>query len=995
MADRSVKVYLAADIAQFVAGLNKAATTAVDAGSKIGKGLGDAGAKASKGLTGAANKTTEFVNRNESSLQTVSNGLLGFGAAALGASALAIKGFADFDEQMSAVKATGADAAQNIDALRKAAMDAGREFGQFTGREAAEGIEELAKAGVSAADILSGALTGSLSLAAAGTLGVGQASEYVAKTMAQFQLEGKDAGKIADVLAAAAGKAVGEVKDFGDALAQSGLVANQYGLSLEETAGTLALFAQNSLVGSDAGTSMKAMLLQLAQPTKQAQKMLDAYNISAYDAQGQFVGMAALAEQLKVKLGDLSQEQQNAALKTIFGADAIRAASLLMREGGAAVLDWTEQVSESGFAAQVAATKMDNLKGDLAGLGGAWENLMISMGESGNGPMRAVVQDLSAFVDKLADASPTAQGFVLAGLAIAGSAALIAGGFIKAVTSAAEMRTALNALSTDAPKLTGTLKGVAAAATIMAGAFIAAKAIDMADSQDRMVTGLEDSTIALLATAKAAKETKLAYGEVTPELDQFFKRSDGSGLQANVDGLSDAFRRLDPNMKSAGEQFNDFFSRGIRAATFNQLSSSVSQVEERFGKMDAALLNMANNGSGAQAAEAFRQISAEASISGTSYAKLLQLFPEYESSLKKQAIALEQSGTGFSAASLTAKDYADWMGGKVPSAVTNAAAAAKAAGKDVGDLANVTTDATKAATAAAEAADDQREAYLNLANAALQLSGSQMGVEAAIDDATASLKENGKTLDIGSEKGRANKSALDAIASSALQLAESQRKTGASSEVMDASLSKNRESFVKTATSMGMTKVEAEKLADSYGLIPGSILTQVNLAGADNAIAKAAEVRRAIDAITGKTVYVTTVYRADGSPSTSTKGVQQAKATGGAIWGAGTATSDDIPAWLSNGEFVIRTAAAQRIGYDRLEWLNRTGEIPKFATGGTVGAQPYSPPAHTYITQASGGATFAPEFNIYGPNARQVASESLSLFRHEARAMAATLPGGN
>lgn len=58
-------------------------------------------------------------------------------------------------------------------------------------------------------------------------------------------------------------------------------------------------------------------------------------------------------------------------------------------------------------------------------------------------------------------------------------------------------------------------------------------------------------------------------------------------------------------------------------------------------------------------------------------------------------------------------------------------------------------------------------------------------------------------------------------------------------------------------------------------------------------------------------------------------------ASGGYITGAGTGTSDSIPAMLSNGEYVIRSAAVDRIGVATLNRLNRAGH---FADGGLVGS---------------------------------------------------------
>ncbi len=76
---------------------------------------------------------------------------------------------------------------------------------------------------------------------------------------------------------------------------------------------------------------------------------------------------------------------------------------------------------------------------------------------------------------------------------------------------------------------------------------------------------------------------------------------------------------------------------------------------------------------------------------------------------------------------------------------------------------------------------------------------------------------------------------------------------------------------------------------------------------------------------------------------TSFRGISAA--TGGYIRGAGTGTSDSIPARLSNGEYVIRAAAVQRVGVSALDALNgmrtpigraRPGGVARFAEGGLV-----------------------------------------------------------
>jgi len=74
-------------------------------------------------------------------------------------------------------------------------------------------------------------------------------------------------------------------------------------------------------------------------------------------------------------------------------------------------------------------------------------------------------------------------------------------------------------------------------------------------------------------------------------------------------------------------------------------------------------------------------------------------------------------------------------------------------------------------------------------------------------------------------------------------------------------------------------------------------------------------------------------FRSDTSSDTS----PVKKASGGSVWGAGTGTSDSIPAMLSNGEFVVKESSAKN-NRGLLEHLNNTGQLPGYANGGLVGA---------------------------------------------------------
>lgn len=346
--------------------------------------------KAGAATASLTEKFDGFVGRQGAELKSTLNGIalqyVGIGAAIYGAQRIigdAIDTVVEFDRALSNIRALGGEYASNIEAIGEAAKTAGINFG-FSAKESLDAVEALAKAGVSVTDILGGALPGALTLAAAGSISVGEAAETASKAMTQFGLAGEDIPKLADLLAAAAATATGDVGDFNAALNQSGLVAAQLNIPIEEAIGALTAFASAGLLGSDAGTSFRTMLLRLQNPTEESAALLKQYGIDAFDLQGNFVGLESLAGQLQERLGGLTQEQRSAALAQIFGSDAIRAANVLYIQGAEGVAKYTAQVDKQGFAQNVAAEKTNNLSGSINRLSAQYDAFILSL-ENGNG----------------------------------------------------------------------------------------------------------------------------------------------------------------------------------------------------------------------------------------------------------------------------------------------------------------------------------------------------------------------------------------------------------------------------------------------------------------------------------------------------------------------------------------------------------------------------------------------------------------------------------
>lgn len=128
---------------------------------------------------------------------------------------------------------------------------------------------------------------------------------------------------------------------------------------------------------------------------------------------------------------------------------------------------------------------------------------------------------------------------------------------------------------------------------------------------------------------------------------------------------------------------------------------------------------------------------------------------------------------------------------------------------------------------------------------------------------------------------------------------------------------------------------------------------------AQTALAEAAleRVRARLALLRNKQIYVTTYTREVGAVAATGVGAQtvRRRAAGGPVWGEGTATSDSIPALLSNGEFVQTAAAHGYYGTAFMDALNRMTipreSLERFAHGGAVAAE--SATARNYGTSAS------------------------------------------
>lgn len=320
---------------------------------------------------------------------------------------------ASFDDAMSQVQGALGGASADMDGLRDLALQLGADT-VFSATESAQAMVELAKGGLTEAQIKGGALAASMDLAAAGQLNLADAAATTVQMMGSFGLGAGDATRIANALAGAANASSADVSDLTQAMSQCSAQASLAGWSLEDTAAALALFADHGVKGSDAGTSLKTMLQRLAAPTDKAAEAIAAYGLNIRDSNGQMKDISGIADELTGKLGGLSDAERDAALQTIFGSDASRAAAILMQSGSEGLAKYIAATNDATAAETMANAQKGELSWALENMGGAVESASIAFGTA----LAPAITAVAGVIGNVAEAFASLPAGVQTGIAV-------------------------------------------------------------------------------------------------------------------------------------------------------------------------------------------------------------------------------------------------------------------------------------------------------------------------------------------------------------------------------------------------------------------------------------------------------------------------------------------------------------------------------------------------------------------------------------------------
>lgn len=269
----------------------------------------------------------------------------------------AIKTTADFDAQMSKVKAISGATADEFDTLRDKAREMGEKT-KFSATESGEAFEYMAMAGWKSEEMLQG-IEGIMNLAAASGEELGKTSDIVTDALTALGMSAEESGRLADILAAAATNSNTNVAMMGDSFKYAATTAGLLGYSAEDVAVALGLMANSGIKADMAGTSLRNMFNRMAKPTKESAEAMERLGLSLYDDEGQMYSLRQIMDQLRqsfteinmpldeynlrldemdglLAAGDITQKQYEKSLKELNlqafgaeGAEKARAAAML------------------------------------------------------------------------------------------------------------------------------------------------------------------------------------------------------------------------------------------------------------------------------------------------------------------------------------------------------------------------------------------------------------------------------------------------------------------------------------------------------------------------------------------------------------------------------------------------------------------------------------------------------------------------------------------
>lgn len=302
-----------------------------------------------------------------------------------------------FESSMSKVSALSGATGDDLAALEAKARELGSTT-TFSASQAADALGYMALAGWDTQAMLAG-VGPVLSLAQAGELDLAAASDLVTDYLSAFNMTAEDTGRMVDVLAYAQANANTTVDGLGQAFKNCAANCNAAGMDVETTSAAIAMMANQGLKGSEAGTALNAVMRDMTSRMEDGAIAIGDQSVAVMDAQGNYRDFADILADVEAATDGMGDAEKAAALQSTFTADSIKGLNLMLNAGSGELSSFRDDLYGCAGAAEDAAAAMtDNLQGDLAGMGSAFEELALKIYDGVQEPLRDAVQFVTGTV---------------------------------------------------------------------------------------------------------------------------------------------------------------------------------------------------------------------------------------------------------------------------------------------------------------------------------------------------------------------------------------------------------------------------------------------------------------------------------------------------------------------------------------------------------------------------------------------------------------------
>lgn len=354
----------------------------------------------------AINLLTENFKKGASKVQSMfakmKGSVLGF-AAVLGIGGASLRSFiettAGFEAAVSKLSAILGTTPDQIKALTDNAKKLG-ETTKYTAAEATNLQTELAKLGFTKNEILS-ATESVLKFAQATDAGLAEAAALAGAAIRMFGAEASESKRYVSAMSIATTKSALSFAYLRDALPTVGPVAKAFNFEIEDTLALLGKLADSGFDASSAATATRNILLNLADGGGKLATALDGPVKTLPE-------LVAGLQKLKDKGVDLNTTLQLTDKRSVAAFNAfLQSADKItpLRDAITGV---------EGDLDQMASTMGDNVKGAMAGLGSAWEALLIKLSENTNGPLKDMINWFTSLLRDLKSGFSGVVAFVIA-----------------------------------------------------------------------------------------------------------------------------------------------------------------------------------------------------------------------------------------------------------------------------------------------------------------------------------------------------------------------------------------------------------------------------------------------------------------------------------------------------------------------------------------------------------------------------------------------------